>query len=138
MRTLMQELIRQLPEVQQRAVYCVYFKQLSIGQTAALEGCSINTIKTRLFYARDTLRQAILAEEKRTGDNAATISDVILTESASTAVTIPAALDGWPVVEIGWHAFEFCPVTAVTIPDSGTTLSSMVFYGWPGWFGMQY
>lgn len=68
LRTIMQSLIRQLPEPQQRAIYCVYFKQLSVAQTAALEDCSVNTILSRLYYARNTLRRAILAEEKRTGD----------------------------------------------------------------------
>ncbi len=68
LRTVMQSLIRQLPQAQQRAIYCVYFKQLSVAQTAALEDCSVNTILSRLYYARNTLRRAILAEEKRTGD----------------------------------------------------------------------
>lgn len=67
-RTLMHDLIRRLPEAQQRAVVYVYFRQLTLGQAAALEGCPINTIKSRLYYARETLRRAILAEERRTGD----------------------------------------------------------------------
>ncbi|MBQ3126816.1 MAG: leucine-rich repeat protein [Clostridia bacterium] len=64
----MEKLIHVLPDEQQRVIYAIYFKQLTIGQTAALEGCSINTIKSRLFYARRTLRDAILNEEKKTGD----------------------------------------------------------------------
>lgn len=68
LRTVIQSLIRQLPQAQQRAVYYVYFKQLSVAQTAALEDCSVNTVLSRLYYARNTLRRAILAEEKRTGD----------------------------------------------------------------------
>ena len=46
----------------------VYFHQLSVGQAAALENCSVNTIKSRLFYARPPLRRAIEEEERRTGD----------------------------------------------------------------------
>jgi len=57
-----------LPEPQQRAVQDVYFHQLTLGEAAALEDCSINTIKSRLYYARETLRRIIEAEEKRTGD----------------------------------------------------------------------
>ncbi|MBR6708375.1 MAG: sigma-70 family RNA polymerase sigma factor, partial [Clostridia bacterium] len=63
-----EKLLHLLPEAQQRAVQYVYFNQLSLGQAAALEGCSINTIKSRLYYARNTLRRAIEEEEQRTGD----------------------------------------------------------------------
>ncbi len=68
MQSTMQKLLHLLPEAQQRAVHYVYFNQLSLGQAAALENCSINTIKSRLYYARETLRRAIEKEEKRTGD----------------------------------------------------------------------
>ncbi len=66
--TVVQKILGQLPEAQQRAVHYVYFRQLSLGQAAALENCSIGTIKSRLYYARETLRKAIDAEEKRSGD----------------------------------------------------------------------
>ena len=63
-----QEVMALLPESQQRAVQYVYFHQLSVGQAAALENCSIGTMKSRLFYARETLRRALADEEKRSGD----------------------------------------------------------------------
>ena len=63
-----QEVMALLPESQQRAVQYVYFRQLSVGQAAALENCSIGTLKSRLYYARETLRRAITEEEMRSGD----------------------------------------------------------------------
>ena len=63
-----QEVLSLLPESQQRAVQYVYFHQLSVGQAAALENCSIGTLKSRLYYARETLRRAITEEEMRSGD----------------------------------------------------------------------
>ncbi len=66
--SVIQRIMLLLPEPQQRAVNYVYFHQLSVGQAAALENCSANTIKSRLFYARTTLRRAIEEEERRTGD----------------------------------------------------------------------
>lgn len=68
LQSVIQKVIHLLPESQQRAVNYVYFHQLSVGQAAALENCSVNTIKSRLFYARTTLRRAIENEERRTGD----------------------------------------------------------------------
>ncbi len=68
LQSVVQRIMQLLPEPQQRAVNYVYFHQLSVGQTAALENCSVNTIKSRLFYARATLRRAIEEEERRTGD----------------------------------------------------------------------
>lgn len=68
LQSVVQRIMRLLPESQQRAVNYVYFHQLSVGQAAALENCSANTIKSRLFYARTTLRRAIEEEEHRTGD----------------------------------------------------------------------
>ena len=68
LRELMKGLIHLLPEAQQRTVYYFYFKQLTLSQIAAIENCPVNTVKTRLFHARDTLRRAILEEEKRSGD----------------------------------------------------------------------
>ncbi len=68
LQTTVQKVLQMLPEAQQRAVHYVYFNQLSLGQAAALENCSINTIKSRLYYARETLRRALEEEERRTGD----------------------------------------------------------------------
>ena len=55
MQSTMKKLLQLLPEAQQRAVHYVYFNQLSLGQAAALENCSINTIKSRnAFMQKDT------------------------------------------------------------------------------------
>lgn len=68
MQQSVQTFLHLLPEEQQRAVYYVYFRSLSIGQTAALENCPIGTIKSRLHYARKTLQRVILKEEKKSDD----------------------------------------------------------------------
>lgn len=65
---ILSDMIRALPPEQMRTVYRYYYDQLSLGDIAALDNCSINTVKSRLYYARNTLRLAIEAEEKRLGE----------------------------------------------------------------------
>jgi hypothetical protein len=46
------------------------------------------------------------------------------------AVTIPGAIDGLPVTEIGFEAFINCSsLSSVTIPNSVTTIGQNAFYG---------
>ncbi|MBE6656807.1 MAG: sigma-70 family RNA polymerase sigma factor [Ruminococcaceae bacterium] len=61
------EMIDALPNEQKEAVYLFYFQDRSVGEIAVIQDCPINTVKSRLFYARNTLEKLIEAEEKRTG-----------------------------------------------------------------------
>lgn len=57
----------------------------------------------------------------------ATITDVY--ESISGDVTIPSTLGGYPVTEIGSHAFaENINITSVVIPDGVTKIADYAFY----------
>jgi hypothetical protein len=46
----------------------------------------------------------------------------------SENVTIPAEINGKPVVEIGEEAFYMCRLTTVTIPDSVTSIGNQAFF----------
>ena len=48
--------IARLPRRQRLAVDCFYFAGLSVDETAAVMGCSIGTVKSTLFDARQRLR----------------------------------------------------------------------------------
>ena len=48
---------------------------------------------------------------------------------SSTLVTVPAELDGYPVIAIGERAFEGKPVAAVTLPEGLETVGWFAFYG---------
>lgn len=62
------EMVEALPTEQREAVYLFYFQDRTIGEIAVIQNCSINTVKSRLYYARNTLQKLIEAEEKRTGE----------------------------------------------------------------------
>ena len=48
---------------------------------------------------------------------------------ASTLVTVPDALDGYPVIAIGERAFEGKQIAAVILPQGLTTVGWFAFYG---------
>lgn len=64
---LIRDMVQALPEEQREAVYLYYFQDRTVGEIAAMQNCPINTVKSRLFYARNTLQKMIEAEEKQTG-----------------------------------------------------------------------
>lgn len=50
-------------------------------------------------------------------------------QGTSTLITIPAVLDGYPVVAIGERAFEGQRIAAVILPDGLETIGWFAFYG---------
>lgn len=50
-------------------------------------------------------------------------------KGTSTLVTIPAALDGYPVIAIGERAFEGQKIAAVILPDGLEAIGWFAFYG---------
>jgi RNA polymerase sigma-70 factor, ECF subfamily len=48
--------LRTLPYPQQLSMVLVFYYGLSYAETAEIAGCSVNTIKTRMFHARRKLR----------------------------------------------------------------------------------
>lgn len=53
-------------------------------------------------------------------------------KGASTLVTVPATLDGYPVVAIGERAFEGQRIAAVILPDGLEAIGWFAFYGCEG------
>lgn len=81
-------IISVLPEEQRRVIYLFYYRQMTVGQIAALEDCPIGTVKSRLAYARRTLKKALEDEERRSGEKL-TLSPV--TAALSVMMSLPAA-----------------------------------------------
>jgi RNA polymerase sigma-70 factor (ECF subfamily) len=48
--------LERLPEEQRECMHLVFYEGLSLGEIAALQGCPENTVKTRLFHARQKIR----------------------------------------------------------------------------------
>ena len=48
-----------LPAAQQAAIVLVFYNGLSYQEAAAVAGCPVNTIKTRMFHARRKLRDLL-------------------------------------------------------------------------------
>jgi RNA polymerase sigma-70 factor, ECF subfamily len=55
--------LRTLPYPQQLSMVLVFYYGLSYAETAEIAGCSVNTIKTRMFHARRKLRDYFAESE---------------------------------------------------------------------------
>lgn len=60
-------IVEELPELQKVSVIAYYFDGLKVEQIADLMECSINTIKSRLNYARKYIKERVEEKEKREG-----------------------------------------------------------------------
>ena len=61
------DMIVQLPLEQRQALLMRYFDERSVVEIAQLQGVSEGTVKSRLNYARKTIKQAVESYEKRNG-----------------------------------------------------------------------
>lgn len=64
--TLM-EMINELPEEQRAALLLRYFNEISVKEIAQIQNVSEGTIKSRLNYARKSIKQAVESYEKKNG-----------------------------------------------------------------------
>ncbi|MBQ6931162.1 MAG: sigma-70 family RNA polymerase sigma factor [Clostridia bacterium] len=64
-REFIRELIDELPEDKKLCVLMHYFQNMSVSQIAEELGISEGTVKTRLYYSRDKIKQSIEALEKK-------------------------------------------------------------------------
>ncbi|MBQ5514465.1 MAG: RNA polymerase sigma factor, partial [Oscillospiraceae bacterium] len=62
---IISDMIETLPEEQRMATILFYYDDMSISQIAEVMGCSENTVKSRLMYARKKIEAQVRAEEKR-------------------------------------------------------------------------
>ena len=60
-------IIEELPELQREAVIAYYYEGLKVEQIAEAVGCSVNTIKSRLNYARKYIRERVEEKEEKEG-----------------------------------------------------------------------
>ncbi len=56
--------VGRLPEVLRGTLVLAYVKELSLSDIATIEGCSVGTVKSRLFRSRQLLRQALAGSEE--------------------------------------------------------------------------
>ena len=66
-RQIILSLIDALPEAQRECVYLFYFSELSVKQIAETLDCSEGTVKSRLNYARQKIKDGVLTTEERDG-----------------------------------------------------------------------
>lgn len=66
-RRLILSIIDALPEAQRECVMLFYYSELSVKQIAEVMSCSEGTVKSRLGYARQKIREGILGMEERDG-----------------------------------------------------------------------
>lgn len=60
-------IIEELPELQRTAVVAYYFDGLKVEQIAEMMECSVNTIKSRLNYARKYIKERVEEKERKEG-----------------------------------------------------------------------
>lgn len=61
------QFIDELPEAQRDALTMYYYNEASINEIAEIQGVGADTVKSRLFYARKSLKNAIEEYEKKHG-----------------------------------------------------------------------
>lgn len=64
-RRLILEIIDELPETQRECVMLFYYSEMSVKQIAETLECSEGTVKSRLNYARQKIKDGILSTEER-------------------------------------------------------------------------
>lgn len=64
-RSILQDLLSELPEKQQLVIQLVYIEEMSISDTALLLGVSEGTVKSRLFNGRRSLEDLIFKYEEK-------------------------------------------------------------------------
>ena len=57
-----------LSEVQRQAIVLYYFNELTVDEISDVMECSANTVKTRLYLARKTIRSEIEEQERKSGE----------------------------------------------------------------------
>ncbi len=64
-RRILLEFIESLPDAQQECVMLFYYSEMSVKQIAESLGCSEGTVKSRLNYARQKIKEQVLEMEER-------------------------------------------------------------------------
>jgi RNA polymerase sigma-70 factor (ECF subfamily) len=62
-RSRVQRALHRLPEVLRSALVLAYLKELSMDDIAAIEGCSVGAVKSRIFRGKQLLRAELVKED---------------------------------------------------------------------------
>ena len=94
-RNMIMSLIDSLPDEQRMSVILHYYEELKVEEIAKIMECPINTVKSRLFYARRQIKEGVENYEKRGvklyGTRALPILTLLLREAAKES-TIPESV----------------------------------------------
>jgi len=58
-REIVRRCLLRLPEAQRQVLYCVFYEDLSIEQTAQQVGCASGTVKSRMFHAKSRMADCV-------------------------------------------------------------------------------
>lgn len=103
-RRMLLEIVNSLPEAQRQCVILFYYSELSVQQIAELLDCSEGTVKSRLNYARQKIKEKILETEKRHGIRLHVLAPIeLLFAKDFDAITasIPVATLGGAAAAVG-------------------------------------
>ena len=64
---ILRHMIHALPEEQKEVVLLHYYDELTLSEIAKIQDCPLATVKSRLLYAKKSLRTAIRLEEEKCG-----------------------------------------------------------------------
>ena len=67
LKTRLGKIIRELSAVQQQTITLYYFDELPVENIAWIMDCSVNTVKSRLFLARKSIKTEIEEQERKSG-----------------------------------------------------------------------
>ena len=132
---LIAKVIDGLSPEQKLAVQCFYFEEMSVKEIADLMGCSTGTVKSRLNYARKSIKEAVLDIEKKDGTKLYSLGAMPIllllfrmeaeaAVGASATAAVGAALSG-QVSTMGSGAAA-AGVTATVASETATVATSAV------------
>ena len=131
-RDIILSLIDGLPEAQRVCLVMFYYAELSVKQIAQELRCSENTVKSRLNYARQKIRQAVLDTEERDGIRlhaAAPLALLFAKDFEALAVDIPAlaasAATAATGAEAAGEALAAAETAAGTAAETGAVSSAV-------------
>jgi len=111
-------IIRSLPDAQRECVMLFYYSEMSVAEIAESLGVSENTVKSRLKYARDKIKAAVLETEERDGIRLHAFVPFALLfardmESATAGISVPALTAGTAATAAGAAAVKTAGTAAV-------------------------
>ncbi|MCL1806391.1 MAG: sigma-70 family RNA polymerase sigma factor [Oscillospiraceae bacterium] len=123
------EIVDALPDEQRLCVYYYYYEQLTIAQVAEYLGANENTVKKRLFLARDKIRKELERLNKEEGTKLYATAPLPLTPILKAPVQTfempPELIEGlWESIAAAAAAAGISGGSAVTAATAGFSLGA--------------